>query len=100
MYLRQDFLGPIATKEVLKTLSGNYYMPNEQYIDTKPLKPIQGQPNVSYIIPTMYRQEYTLQLLDDLSAQTYLPAEVIIIDATPEESRDERAYSQKDYPFE
>lgn len=100
MYLRRDFLGWIATKEVLQTLFGNYYKPNQKYIGPKPLNPIQGHPKVSYIIPTMYRQEYTLQLLKDLSSQTYLPAEVIVIDATPKESREERAYSQNDYPFE
>jgi glycosyltransferase involved in cell wall biosynthesis len=100
MYLRRDFLSPVAINELRKTIVGNYYKLNQKYIDPKPLRPIQGNPQVSYIIPTMFRQEYTLQLLEDLSAQTYLPAEVVVIDATPEESRDERAYSSKDYPFE
>lgn len=63
------------------------------------LKEIQGSPTVSYIIPTMLRQEYTLTLLKDIAAQTYLPKEVVIVDATPPEHRDESLY-QQEFPFE
>ncbi len=56
-------------------------------------------PSVSYIIPTMFRQDFTLQLLEDLSAQVYKPSEVIIVDATPESERDEALYTEKQYPF-
>ena len=69
-------------------------------IPSRALLPIQGNPSVSYIIPTMFRQDYTLQLLDDLSNQHYKPAQVIVVDATPSSSRDEAAYEQKQYPFE
>src|SRR5690606_4788191 len=48
----------------------------------------------------MFRQEYTLQLLDDLKNQTYLPSQVIVVDATPEESREESLYQPENYPFE
>lgn len=65
----------------------------------KELKPITGNPTVSYIIPTMFRQDFTLQLLEDLSNQTYPPTEVIIVDATPIDSRDESAYLNKNFPF-
>jgi glycosyltransferase involved in cell wall biosynthesis len=48
----------------------------------------------------MFRQEYTLQLLADLSNQHYKPTQVIVVDATPFSDRDEAAYEQKQYPFE
>ncbi|PKP25167.1 MAG: family 2 glycosyl transferase [Bacteroidetes bacterium HGW-Bacteroidetes-2] len=74
--------------------------------DSKPtvkpraLKSIQGNPRVSYIIPTMMRQDYTLQLLHDLTNQTFPPAQVVLVDATPENQRDESLYKAKEYPFE
>ena len=64
------------------------------------LKPIQGKLTVSYIIPTMMRQDFTLQLLQDLANQTYPPAQVVLVDATPENQRDESLYLAKPYPFE
>ncbi|MFV8368154.1 glycosyltransferase family 2 protein [Flavobacterium sp. LB2R40] len=67
---------------------------------SRALLTIQGNPTVSYIIPTMYRQEYTLQLLNDLSNQNYKPTQVIVVDATPSSDRDETAYEQEQYPFE
>lgn len=69
-------------------------------VPSRILLPVQGKPSVSYIIPTMFRQEYTLQLLDDLSNQNYKPTQVIVVDATPSSDRDEVAYEQKKYPFE
>ena len=69
-------------------------------IPPRNLKDIQGKPTVSYIIPTMFRQEYTVQLLEDLAAQNYAPTQVVVVDATPESDRDESAYEQKQYPFE
>ena len=70
------------------------------HIPPRILLDIQEKPSVSYIIPTMFRQEYTLQLLDDLSNQQYIPTQVIVVDATPSNDRNEAAYEQKDYPFE
>lgn len=69
-------------------------------IKTKVLNAIEGNPKVSYIIPTMFRQEYTLQLLEDLSQQSYLPAQVVVVDATPINNREESLYSLKEYSFE
>lgn len=66
----------------------------------KELKSIEGNPTVSYIIPTMFRQDYTLQLLADLVRQSYTIAQVIVVDATPASDRDESLYNQKNYPFE
>ena len=57
-------------------------------IPPRKLKEIEGKPTVSYIIPTMMRQDFTLTLLDDLKNQTYLPDQVIVVDATPENTRD------------
>ena len=73
---------------------------NLPVILSRPLAAIEGNPTVSYIIPTMFRQDYTLQLLDDLSNQEYSLAEVVIVDATPQSDRNESLYSQKKYPFE
>lgn len=72
---------------------------------TKVLKPrklnsIEGKPKVSYIIPTMMRQEFTLNLLNDLELQTYKPYQVLVVDATPEELRDESLYDRSKYSFE
>ncbi|MES2544065.1 MAG: glycosyltransferase [Bacteroidota bacterium] len=64
------------------------------------LNEIQGKPTVSYIIPTMMRQDFTLNLLNDLKNQSYLPTQVIVVDATPENSRDQSLYNPKNYPFE
>jgi glycosyltransferase involved in cell wall biosynthesis len=73
---------------------------NLNLIAPRELNGIEGNPKVSYIIPTMLRQEYTLQLLDDLARQSFKPTEVIIVDATPEVVRNEKAYQNKSYPFE
>lgn len=63
------------------------------------LQPVKGNPTVSYIIPTMLREQYTKQLLQDLSKQNFLPKEVIVVDATPPEGRDETLY-EGTFPFE
>lgn len=74
--------------------------------DKKPIiKPrkllnIEGNPSVSYIIPTMMRQDFTLQLLEDLVTQDYPVAQVVVVDATPESSRDAGLYHKKEFPFE
>jgi glycosyltransferase involved in cell wall biosynthesis len=64
------------------------------------LKEIAGTPSVSYIIPTMFRQQFTLNLLRDLAAQSYKPAQVVVVDATPAGERDESLYDPKAYSFE
>ena len=62
------------------------------------LEAIQGHPTVSYIIPTMLRQDFTLTLLEDLKKQTYLPTQVVVVDATPEDKRDESLYEIAQVP--
>jgi glycosyltransferase involved in cell wall biosynthesis len=64
------------------------------------LKQIEGKPAVSYIIPTMFRQDYTLQLLADLESQSFSVTQVVVVDATPVGDRNESLYNQKKYPFE
>lgn len=73
---------------------------NRPLLAPRKLKDIEGNPTVSYIIPTMLRQDFTLRLLDDLSRQSYLPSQVIVVDATPEDRRDENLYDPSRYPFE
>lgn len=83
-----------------------YAKNNFKKADSKPvlpprsLKALEGNPRVSYIIPTMFRQDFTLQLLEDLENQTYLPSQVVVVDATPVESREESLYDPKKYKFE
>jgi glycosyltransferase involved in cell wall biosynthesis len=72
----------------------------EKLLTNKTLKPIEGKPKISYIIPTMMRQGYTIQLLNDLRDQTYLPMQVVIVDATPKDERDVSLYDFEKYPFE
>lgn len=69
-------------------------------ISPRELKTIIGTPSVSYIIPTMLRQNYTLQLIDDLTKQTYPVSQIVVIDATPEAKRDISNYTSGTYPFE
>ncbi|OGS72228.1 MAG: family 2 glycosyl transferase [Flavobacteria bacterium RIFCSPLOWO2_12_FULL_35_11] len=69
-------------------------------IKPRALHPIEGNPTVSYIIPTMMRQDYTLQLLNDLTNQSFPPTQVVLVDATPENQRNESLYAAKEYPFQ
>ncbi|WGK63813.1 glycosyltransferase family 2 protein [Croceiramulus getboli] len=68
-------------------------------IPPRPLRAIEGQPKVSAIIPTMGRQDFVLKLLDDLSKQSWLPYEVVVVDATPEKDRDQTLYASFSAPF-
>lgn len=69
-------------------------------IPTRVLKKIEGKPTVSYIIPTMLRQDFTLQLINDLANQSYLPSQIVVVDATPVDKRDESLYDASKFPFE
>ncbi|WP_457618359.1 glycosyltransferase family 2 protein [Lutibacter sp.] len=63
------------------------------------LNKIKGEPTVSLVIPTMKRQNYTQLLLEDHKTQTYPITQAVIVDATPEEERDESYYKQEDFNF-
>jgi glycosyltransferase involved in cell wall biosynthesis len=71
-----------------------------QVLKPRELKLLIGKPTVSYIIPTMFRQDFTLQLLEDLACQTYMPTQVVVVDATPLSDRNENLYQTRNYPFE
>ncbi|MDO5970551.1 glycosyltransferase family 2 protein [Flavivirga aquimarina] len=73
---------------------------NKRLIPPRDLNAIEGNPTVSYIIPTMLRQDYTLRLLEDLRKQSYPVSQVIVVDATPVDKRDESLYKGGEYPFE
>lgn len=90
-------------KEILnfiRAYKGYTFRSNIPVIPLKELKPLVGAPTVSYIIPTMNRQDYTLRLLEDLREQSYRPTQVIVVDATRPENRDESLYVPNNYPFE
>jgi glycosyltransferase involved in cell wall biosynthesis len=73
---------------------------HNEFIEPRQLKPLESRPSVSYIIPTMMRQSFTKQLLDDLKTQTLLPTQVVIVDATPKNQRDLSIYDFSAYPFQ
>ena len=73
---------------------------NRPLLPPRKLKEIEGKPTVSYIIPTMFRQDFTLQLIKDLAQQNYKPSQVFVVDATPENERDESIYQAQEFPFE
>jgi len=99
MFLRHDFFNAKALIELIKTLRNRNHIRPVKSILARELEPLKYTPSVSYIIPTMYRPEYTLQLLSDLNAQTLLPKEVIVIDATPINELDKLPYKPGDYKF-
>lgn len=69
-------------------------------VPPRKLQEIKGLPTVSVIIPTMFRQDHTLQLLEDYNLQSYPVTEVIVIDATPEENRNLGIYKIEDFSFD
>jgi glycosyltransferase involved in cell wall biosynthesis len=69
-------------------------------VPPRELEAMKGTPTVSYIIPTMSRQNYTVQLLGDLAKQTYPPTQVVVVDATPKDKREKSLYDSLDFGFE
>jgi glycosyltransferase involved in cell wall biosynthesis len=68
-------------------------------LPVRKLEKVTEKKSVSFIIPTMLRQEMTCNLLNDIENQTYHPTEVIVVDATPEDKRDETLYDDSKYSF-
>ncbi|MFK7000556.1 glycosyltransferase family 2 protein [Flavobacterium oreochromis] len=99
MFFRKGIWYFTEWKGLLK--SNNQNRCNE-YVKIAPrqLNPIQGNPNVSYVLPTMLRQEFTLQLLHDLEQQTYPPSQVVVVDATPVEKRIQNIYNKDNFSFQ
>lgn len=80
--------------------AANYNRVVTKVLGVKELEPLKGKPTVSYVIPTMLRQDFTCQLLKTLANQTYPPSQVVIVDATPQDKRIEGIYNQEEFPFE
>jgi glycosyltransferase involved in cell wall biosynthesis len=99
MMLRKGlFKLPSELKAFKKALNIAKLKPRKQ-ISVRNLNPIEGNPTVSLVIPTMKRQEFTQRLLIDHKNQTYPIKEVVIVDATPENERDPKYYKQEDFNF-
>lgn len=98
MLFRKGFWKPKEWMAWFQARKKTGFKPKHPVVYPRTLKEIQGNPTVSYIIPTMLRQEFTLKLLEDITLQSYLPKEVVVVDATPEDQRDESLY-QKEFPF-
>lgn len=69
-------------------------------LPARDLNPLKGKPRVSVVIPTMYRQEYTLQLLKDYADQSFPVSQIVVVDATPLENRMNGIYDQDKFEFE
>lgn len=64
-------------------------------VTPRKLKMINTNSSVSVIIPTMSRQDFTLQLLEDYERQNFPVKEVIVVDATPENQRKIGIYNKE-----
>jgi glycosyltransferase involved in cell wall biosynthesis len=99
MLFRKGICNPKEWNAFLYARKNYSFIKHRPILPPRKLKTVERAPTVSYIIPTMLRQEFTLQLLKDLATQTYLPKEVVIVDATPENERASGIY-EADFPFE
>ncbi|MEC3907354.1 glycosyltransferase [Tamlana sp. 2201CG12-4] len=99
MLARQGFWKLKGIKAYRNAQRNFEFKDKKNQLKPRELNPIQGTPKVSYIIPTMMRQEFTVNLLKDLENQTYKPNEVIVVDATPKEKRDVSLYNSENYSF-
>lgn len=100
MLYRKGIWNPLEWRAFLYAKNKFRQIKNRPLFRPRQLQAIEGHPTVSYIIPTMLRQDFTLRLLDDLSKQTYKPTQVVVVDATPADKRDESLYDPKNYTFE
>lgn len=101
MCFREMIAGSVKEYASLKWAKNQSYGRNiKKPMPARALEELKGEPSVDVIIPTMSRQEYTLQLLEDYKNQSYLPKRVIVVDATPEDKRKESFYHHPEFPFE
>jgi GT2 family glycosyltransferase len=99
LLFRKGFFKPIHWISFVQ--SKNLLMDKPYFIiKDNELLPLSEIPKVSFIIPTMLRQEMTYNLLKDLNNQTVLPKEVIVVDATPEMSRELHWYNSSEFQFQ
>ncbi len=99
LLIRRGLLDPAWHWAFLKSVNNFNRNLISVYNRTVELNGLQGKPTVSYIIPTMMRQNMAVTLLQDLASQSYPPTEVIIVDATPENSRVPGIYNKIEWPF-
>lgn len=100
MLIRKGFWKPGEVNGYLRAHSSFTQRRALSVIQARTLQPVISESSVSYIIPTMFRQDFTRQLLDDLANQTYLPAQVVVVDATPESARTWFGEDIAKFPFE
>jgi glycosyltransferase involved in cell wall biosynthesis len=98
LFLRKGIFRPNFWRSYFST-KGKYKYIENKFFKGRKLIQLQGNPTVSFIIPTMMRQEMTHQLLLDLNAQTYKPTTVIVVDGTTEQNRDLHWYDEKLFNF-
>lgn len=100
MLARRGFYKPKEIYSFFK--ASKKYEKRSEVLQIKPraLASLKGSPKVSYIVPTMMRQDFTINLLKDLENQTYKPYEVVVVDATPIEHRDATIYDSNNYSFQ
>ena len=99
MLFRKGFWKPKELRSFWFAKNNFHFKHKSALLKPRELQAIKGNPKVSYIIPTMMRQDFTINLLNDLENQTYKPFEVIVVDATPENVRVESLYNPKNYAF-
>ena len=115
MFFKKNFKGEHALNMLLKEGLKHPLKEIKAYLNVKnagslnnvfPMVPprkladIEGKPEISVIIPTMLRQNYTLQLLHDYEKQEYPVKEIIVVDATPEEDRKDDIYTKNRFSFD
>ncbi len=100
MLFRNGILNPNHWIAYFKAKKQFKLKTQEKLFPPRELNKIEGNPTVSYIIPTMLRQDFTLTLLNDLVNQSYLVSQVVVVDATPLHKRDASLYKSNNYPFE
>ncbi|MBI5629274.1 MAG: glycosyltransferase [Elusimicrobia bacterium] len=62
-------------------------------LPARPLRPLpESRPSVSVIIPTLSRPRCMANLLSDYTRQTFLPGQIVVMDATPELEREAGLY--------
>lgn len=100
MLFRKGFWKLNEWKSLLYAKKHFNFRPLGASVPPRKLNTITGKPSVSYIIPTMMRQDFTITLLNDLVNQSYQPSQVVVVDATPDDNRDLSLYNNNEYPFE
>ncbi|WP_405199447.1 glycosyltransferase family 2 protein [Christiangramia sp. LLG6405-1] len=101
MFIRESLSNPWKEFQYFKKSKQLALVKNSsKTFPARSLKRITGKPTVDVIVPTMFRREFTLQLLEDYKNQTYNPTRIIVIDATPEDQRNPDLYKDSEYPFE